>query len=127
MNEEARATVNVSIDVPDVDAGVAFYCGVFGWSEKSRPFPEMAVVDGNNVTVCIHGKKHGSKPTPSVVTRNYERHWTPVHLDIHVEDFDSIVSKAIKAGAVVEKEYEKHKRAAFCADPFGNGFCIIGP
>ena len=126
MNEESRTIANVSIDVPDLNSGVEFYCSVFGWKETSRPFPEMAVVDGNNVTVCIHFKAPGTKPTPSDVVRNYKRHWTPVHLDMHVEDFNATISKAIDAGATIEEKFEKPKPTAFCSDPFGNGFCIIG-
>lgn len=126
MNEDAKSIVNVSIDVPDLDAGVNFYCEVFGWKEQSRPFPEMAVVDGNNVTVCIHSKAENTKPTPSDCTRRYKRHWTPVHLDMHVEDFDATISKAMNAGASIEQEFKEPKPVAFCSDPFGNGFCIIG-
>ena len=51
MSAADRPTVNISIDVPDLDAGVNFYRQVFGWQETSRPFPEMAVIDGNNVMV----------------------------------------------------------------------------
>ncbi|MBB6094241.1 putative enzyme related to lactoylglutathione lyase [Povalibacter uvarum] len=125
MNTPTTATVNISIDVPDLDAGVDFYRRVFGWQEKSRPFPQMAIVDGNNVMVCIHAKPAGSKPTPSEQTRGYSRHWTPVHLDFHVEDFAATISRAKEAGASIEQEYTKPKAVAFCSDPFGNGFCII--
>lgn len=125
MNADAKPIVNVSIDVSDLDAGVTFYCEVFGWEEKSRPFPEMAIVDGNNVTVCIHYKAEKTKPTPSDCTRRYKRHWTPVHLDIHVTDFDATISKARDSGASIEQEFTEPKQAAFCSDPFGNGFCII--
>ncbi len=127
MKQDTVSTVNISIDVPDLDAGVAFYCGVFGWVEKSRPFPAMAVIDGNNVTICMHGKSQGTKPTPTETTRNYNRHWTPIHLDLHVSDFDSTLTRAVEAGGVVEQQYEEPKQVAICADPFGNGFCIIGP
>jgi len=127
MTTPARPTVNLSIDVPDLDAGVAFYRQVFGWQEKVRPFPGMSIVDANNVTVCIHAKAAGSRPTPTDQTRGYARHWTPVHLDLHVADFDATVARAREAGAVIEQVYTTPKAAAFCSDPFGNGFCIIGP
>ena len=69
----------------------------------------------------------GSKPTPTDQTRGYSRHWTPVHLDLHVEDFDGTVAKAVEAGASIEQTHSKPKAVAFCSDPFGNGFCVIGP
>lgn len=117
---------NISIDVPDLDAGVSFYCTVFGWKELSRPFPSMAVVDGGNVTVCVHAKASGTHPTPTDTVRTYQRHWSPVHLDLHVNDFDTALERAKSAGAVVEALYTKPKPVAFCADPFGHGFCLIG-
>jgi predicted enzyme related to lactoylglutathione lyase len=126
VTTESKVIVNVSIDVPDLEAGVNFYHHVFGWREKSRPLPHMAVLDGSNVMVCIHAKAEGSKPTPSEQTRGYSRHWTPVHLDLHVENFETTVARAVEAGARVEQQYSKPKAVAFCSDPFGNGFCVIG-
>ena len=36
-------------------------------------------------------------------TRDYGRHWTPVHLDIVVDDVDAAVARAVAAGATLEK------------------------
>lgn len=124
-----RPTVHVSIDVPDLEAGLRFYASVFGFVETARPFPTMAILDANNLTVCMHAKAAGSKPSPNNTDqRKYDRHWTPVHLDLHVEDFDGVVAKIREAGGLIETEYrnEGPRPAAFCSDPFGNGFCVIG-
>lgn len=123
-----RPTVHVSIDVPDLDAGVSFYVAVFGFVELSRPFPTMAVVDGNNVSVCLHERASGSVPAPTAKeTRRYERHWTPVHLDLHVPGFDDTLGRIRESGGHVEQEVRSgRKPVAFCSDPFGNGFCVIG-
>jgi predicted enzyme related to lactoylglutathione lyase len=50
-----------------------------------------------------------------------------VHLDIHVEDVEAALAKALRAGAIKEQflENPEHGSAAFCTDPFGNGFCIL--
>ena len=119
--------VNISIDVPDLEAGLRFYGRVFGWQERSRPFPTMAVLDAGNVTVCLHQKLGGTRPTPSDTVRGYERHWTPVHLDPHVDDFATTLERARAEGATVEHQFLEgdHPDTAFCADPFGNGFCVI--
>jgi len=125
----ARATVNVSIDVPDLEAGLQFYAAVFGFAETARPFPTMAILDGNNVTVCMHAKPAGSRSSPAGAdVRRYERHWTPVHLDLHVREFDAALEKVRAEGGTIENEFrsEGPKPAAFCSDPFGNGFCVIG-
>jgi predicted enzyme related to lactoylglutathione lyase len=115
--------------VPSLAQGLAFYERVFGFVETARPFPTMAILDANNVTVCMHEKAAGSKPSPSGAdVRRYERHWTPVHLDLHVADLDDALGRLREAGGAVEAEFRSHgpKPVAFCCDPFGNGFCIIG-
>jgi predicted enzyme related to lactoylglutathione lyase len=125
----ARPSVNVSIDVPDLEAGLRFYGEVFGFEETARPFPTMAVLDANNVTVCMHAKTTGSKSSSAgAEKRRYERHWTPVHLDLHVVDFDQVLKMVRKAGGVIENEFRTQgpMPVAFCSDPFGNGFCVIG-
>jgi predicted enzyme related to lactoylglutathione lyase len=125
----ARPSVHFSIDVPELEAGLRFYGEVFGFAETARPFPTMAILDANNVTVCMHEKAAGSKSSSGgSALRHYERHWTPVHLDLHVEDFDAVLAKVRAQGGTIENELRNHgpKPAAFCSDPFGNGFCVIG-
>lgn len=125
-----RPSVHVSIDVPNLEEGLRFYREVFGFVETARPFPSMAIVDANNVTVCMHEKKAGTKSSPAgAATRQYDRHWTPVHLDLHVADFDAVLEKVRVAGGAVEMEFKDQgpMPAGFCCDPFGNGFCVIGP
>ena len=124
-----RPSVHVSIDVPDLAAGLQFYGKVFGFVEKARPFPTMAILDANNVSVCMHEKVPGSMSSPAGSDRRrYQRHWTPVHLDLHVENFDAVLSKVRGEGGAIENEYRTQgpRPAAFCSDPFGNGFCVIG-
>ncbi|MFI4936040.1 MAG: VOC family protein [Caulobacterales bacterium] len=60
--------------------------------------------------------------------RRYERHWTPVHVDFHVDDFEAFLAKAVNAGGKCEQKFEGGPRppVAFCSDPFGNGFCVLG-
>ena len=124
-----RPSVHVSIDVPHLEDGLRFYESVFGFVETARPFPTMAILDANNVTVCMHAKAAGSTPSPDTTDkRTYQRHWTPVHLDLHVHDFDGVLAKIRSAGGRIETEYRDQgpRPAAFCSDPFGNGFCVIG-
>ena len=125
----ARPSVHVSIDVPHLEAGLRFYGEVFGFVETARPFPTMAILDANNVSVCMHEKATGRRSSSGgAAQRHYERHWTPVHLDLHVVDFDAVLEKVRAAGGQIKNEFRAHgpKPAAFCSDPFGNGFCVIG-
>jgi predicted enzyme related to lactoylglutathione lyase len=124
-----RPEVHVSIDVPSLDAGLRFYAQLFAWEETARPFPQMAILDANNVTVCMHEKAPGSKSSERGGARSYDRHWTPVHLDLHVTDYETVVSSLRKLGGTVEREFKDQgpRPVAFCSDPFGNGLCILGP
>ncbi len=126
---DARPSVHLSIDVPDLDAGLRFYGRVFGFVETARPFPSMAILDANNLTVCMHAKPAGTPSSEaSADARRYDRHWTPVHMDLHVRDLDAVIAQVRAEGGTVERVFrnEGPRPAAFCSDPFGNGFCVIG-
>jgi predicted enzyme related to lactoylglutathione lyase len=120
--------VSISIDVPNLAEGIAFYCGAFGFSKKSEPVPGVAVLHGLNVELCLLQKAAGSKPAPTTTDqRKFERHWTPVHLDLHVDDLHAALERVEALGAKREQlfEHDGHGSAAFCSDPFGNGFCLL--
>jgi predicted enzyme related to lactoylglutathione lyase len=126
----AAASVGITIDVPDLAAGIAFYGAVFGYAEVARPVPVYAVVEGPQGRIGLMEKSSGSRPTPaSGPVRDYARHWTPVHLDFHVDDLEAVLARLVAAGGTVEQRHTAPGRpgVAFCADPFGHGFCILGP
>jgi predicted enzyme related to lactoylglutathione lyase len=121
-------SLSISIDVPTLAGGVKFYVGAFGFTKSAEPVPGVVVLRGGSIDVCLLEKRAGSKPSISTAEkRHYGRHWTPVHLDIHVDDLKAALAKAVAAGAIQEQVFEhpEHGSAAFCADPFGNGFCLI--
>lgn len=125
----ANLKYTVTIDVPLLADGIAFYTRALGFIEDSRPFPTYAVLRNGDVKIGIMEKEAGSRPAKgSNDIRRYDRHWTPVHIDFHPDDFNRTVSDAERAGAVIEERFEggDHPPVAFCSDPFGNGFCIIG-
>ena len=126
---DGRPSVHLSIDVPDLDAGLRFYGRVFGFVETARPFPSMAILDAKNLTVCMHAKPAGTPSSEaSTDPRRYDRHWTPVHMDLHVRDLDAVIARVRAEGGAVERVFRDvgPRPAAFCSDPFGNGFCVIG-
>jgi predicted enzyme related to lactoylglutathione lyase len=121
-------SVSVSVDVPNLADGVRFYSEAFGFSRTAEPIPGVAVLRGGDFEMCIPEKAAGSLPSPlAKASRHYERHWTPVHLDLHVDDLKTALARALKAGAKQERLFENadHGSAAFCSDPFGHGFCLI--
>ena len=120
--------VSISIDVPDMTKGLRFYADAFGFSKVAEPYPGVAVLRAGNLSVTLLEKREQTNPAPSARdVRRYDRHWTPVHLDIHVEDLKAALDKAVKAGAIKEQFFEnpEHGSAAFCSDPFGHGFCLL--
>ena len=121
-------SVSVGVDVPDLTEAVRFYASAFGFSKSSQPVPGVVVLRAGNVDLCLLEKRAGSRASSCTEeTRHYERHWTPVHLDVHVEDLQGALARAIEAGATPEQVFEKpeHGSVAFCSDPFGHGFCLI--
>ena len=119
-----------TIDVPDIDAALAFYGGVFGFSEVARPISAYAIVEADGQRLGLMQKPAGSLATPAPDThRSYERHWTPIHLDSHVESFDAGRDAILRLGGAIEELHQVPGRRviAFCSDPFGHGFCLLGP
>ena len=120
---------SVSIDVPQLEQGLAFYRDAFGLVEVSRPVPTYVVLQCGNSRIGLIEKPAGSTPAVGADdVRRYDRHWTPVHIDFHVDDLEAVLEKVVKAGAKCEQKFVIGGRPpiAFCSDPFGNGFCIIG-
>jgi len=121
---------SVSIDVPNLEDGLKFYRDALGLAEVRRPIPIYAILQCGDAKIGLMEKAVGSKPAQgSDDVRRYDRHWTPVHIDFDVDDFEDVLAKAVNAGATVEQKHEMAGRPpiAFCSDPFGNGFCVIGP
>jgi lactoylglutathione lyase len=118
----------VNIDVDDLSKAVAFYRQAVGL-ETGRRFGSFAVeMLGASSPVYLLLKPEGTAPSPGTgELRRYQRHWTPVHLDIVVPDVDAAVTRAIAAGATIEGEIQTHAwgRLAQIADPFGHGICFI--
>ena len=120
--------VSISVDVPNLADAVRFYASAFGFFRSSEPVPGVVVLEAGNAEICLLEKRAGSQPSRYTrETRHYDRHWTPVHLDIHVPDLKAALAKALAAGAVQEQLFEssEHGSVAFCSDPFGHGFCLI--
>jgi hypothetical protein len=121
-------SVSISVDVPSLEEGLRFYAEAFGFIKSAEPFPGVAVLRAGDAELLLLAKASGSNLSPHTdEKRHYDRHWTPVHIDFHVDDFKGSLAKALRAGAKQERLFESHGRpaVAFCSDPFGHGFCLI--
>jgi predicted enzyme related to lactoylglutathione lyase len=118
----------VNIDVDDLSKAVAFYQAALGLQVGGR-FGSFGVeMLGTSSPIYLLVKAGGSKPSSNTgEVRRYQRHWTPVHLDLVVPEIEAAVSRAVKAGAMIEGEIQTHNwgHIAHMADPFGHGICFI--
>lgn len=118
----------VNIDVDDLAEGERFYCAAFGLTPGRRFGPHGIELLGGSSAIYLLAKAAGSKANAaSDQTRDYGRHWTPVHLDFVVADLDAAAARAEGAGATRESDIQTHAwgRIAYMADPFGHGFCLL--
>ena len=118
----------VNIDVPDIRQAEAFYCAALGLQVGRRMDEGFVELLGADVPIYLLQKDAGTKVGPAGGgTRDYRRHWSPVHMDFAVDDLDAAVKRAVDAGAQVESPASDapYGRIAMLADPFGHGFCLI--
>lgn len=116
----------VNIDVPDLARAEAFYRQALDLT-VSRRFGDGGVeLSGLPAKIYLLQNPEGSIGAAGQ-PRRYDRHWTPVHLDVVVDDLDIALERAILAGATLEKPIRDNVwgRIVVLADPFGHGLCLI--
>jgi predicted enzyme related to lactoylglutathione lyase len=116
----------VNIDVSDLGRAIAFHTEAFGLTVTRRFGAEGAELSGWPVRVYLLQKPEGSLGAGESL-RHYDRHWTPVHLDVVVDDVAAALSRAVAAGARAETDIriDAWGKIVVLADPFGHGFCLI--
>ena len=94
--------VSICVDVPDLQAATKFYCEALGCSlEKEQATHNTLSAAGTTLHLSL--KEAGSDATNGgSCLRDYERHWTPVHLDFDVTDVEEAAAKVIRLGGSVE-------------------------
>lgn len=120
--------VIVNIDVPALAPAIDFYRAALGLQLSRLLDDDVAELSGASATLYLLRHSAGSRPVKSLpLQRDYARHWTPVHLDIVVDDLAAATRKALDAGATQESDCVdwKGSKCISFADPFGHGFCLI--
>ncbi len=120
--------VALSMDVPDVPAAELFFSRGLGFKKLRNEPPNAVVMDAGGLELWLLSRAEGSVAVPNKeLSRSYQRHWTPIHLDVLVDDLDEALNRAVNAGAIQERDIvsEDNMSFAVCSDPFGNGFCLI--
>lgn len=117
----------VNLDVPDLAAAETFYTAAFDLRVGRRLGPGALELLGGPTPLYLLQNDAGSAATEDGDVRDYERHWTPVHLDWVVADIDAALARAVAAGAALERPIRERRwgTIAVLSDPFGHGFCLI--
>jgi predicted enzyme related to lactoylglutathione lyase len=120
--------LRVCIDVDDLERAVDFYQRALGLVVGRRLEGAWAEMLGATSPIDLLMAPAGTRPTadPDSV-RDYARHWTPIHIDVPVDDIEAAVTRACSAGAVLERAIQTRPwgRIAVLADPFGHGLCLL--
>ena len=123
------ADLLINIDVSDLEEAIRFYEQAVGLQLGRRLFAgTVAEMLGSSSPLYLMLKQPNSSPSDyTSQLRDYQRHWTPVHLDFIVHDLESAVERATQAGAKLEGELQSFSwgRQAVMSDPFGHGFCLV--
>lgn len=118
----------INIDVPELGPAIDFYHAALGLGLSRLIDDDVAELSGALVPIYLLAKVPSTVPASTIEeTRQYRRHWTPVHIDFVVDDLEQAAQRAIDAGAVKEGECVvwRSSRCVTFSDPFGHGFCLI--
>jgi predicted enzyme related to lactoylglutathione lyase len=120
--------LRLCIDVPDLQRALDFYTAALGLTVGRRKGDAWAEVLGASAPLDLLANAQGTPATSGTSSvRDYGRHWTPIHFDVVVEDLEAALSRALAAGATLDRavQVQPWGRMANLADPFGNGFCLL--
>lgn len=119
----------VNIDVDNLHRAIAFYRDGLNLTLGRVLFDEtVAEMLGASSRIYLLETRAGSVATAADARRrDFNRHWTPVHLDFEVDDIESAVARAQAAGAKLEAPVRSSSwgQIATMGDPFGHGFCLL--
>jgi len=120
--------LRVCIDVDDLDRAIEFYRQAIGLTLGRRLGAGWAEMLGASSPIDLLVEPAGSRANAEgPALRDYARHWTPIHIDVVVDDLDRALDRARAAGATVERDIQAREwgRIALLSDPFGHGLCLL--
>lgn len=114
---------DVCIDVEDVARTVEFHGRGLGF-EVVESHSDWAQLKLNEQTFWVMKTAAGQE---GVISRDFRRHWTPFHLDLHVDNLDEAVKRALEAGGTLDREVQRGPKGnlANLSDPSGNGIDLV--
>jgi catechol 2,3-dioxygenase-like lactoylglutathione lyase family enzyme len=116
------ATVGVRYIVDDVDAAIAFYCGVLGFHEVMHPAPSFAMLSLGDLRLVLTapGGGPGGGQAMADGTLPAPGGWNRFQLE--VDDFEATVARLREAGARFRNEIITGVggKQSLVEDPAGN-------
>jgi catechol 2,3-dioxygenase-like lactoylglutathione lyase family enzyme len=121
--------IRICIDVNDLERAIAFYTRGLGLRLGRRLDADWAELLGGSSPIDLLANATGTAPLGEAhpQRRDYNRHWTPVHLDFVVQDIDAVAQRLVELGATLERPISDRRwgRMASMADPFGHGIDLL--
>lgn len=117
----------VNIDVDDLVRATDFYVSALELRVGRRIGDSIIELLGAGVPIYLLEKKTGPAFPRASIERDYQRHWTPIHLDVVVDDLELAIERAERAGAKRETDIRHDLWGSIVTlrDPFGHGLCLI--
>ncbi len=109
----------VCIDVDDIEKAVQFYGQGLGLTVVKHE-ADWAQVTLDDHTFWIMKTPAGKQ---GEISRDYRRHWTPIHLDFAVDNIEDAIKRAVNAGGKMEGRPKTS--LANLSDPAGNGVDLV--
>lgn len=111
---------SISIDCPDPDALVGFYCDLLGLEEVFAT-PDRGVVSLSGAGPMVTLMRVDSYQPPSWPDGPQHKQ---MHLDLAVDDLDTAVAAAVALGAVQAEVQPAAAHWRVLMDPVGHPFCL---
>lgn len=115
--------ISITVDVADLLVATKFYTEALGCELKNKNSGDWNVIRVGELDINLLEKAAGTTAAANQ-KRSYARHWTPVHFDVGVDDVSATAALVRMHGGTIEGDVTP--MFAPCADPFGNGFCLVG-
>ena len=120
--------IHAYVGVSDPKQGLTFYCGGLGLSLKKQLSPRRLKLEGAGTPIYLLGNHPEIADLGSTsATRDFERHWMPVHLDFIVTFLNDMVDQFLGHSTALDRAIKEreHGRISNMADPFSKGFDLI--
>lgn len=107
-------TVHAYIEVTDLARAIEFYCGGLGLTPKRQLGPRWVELAGANLPIFLLADRPAvAELGAAKMSRDFGRHWTPVHLDFIVTDLDGVVGRLCGLGATLDVRCRSANMAAW--------------